>query len=332
MTADGAVHATWRFDTVKGRYTIAETDALVKALRELNAAETQLIAFDQVGVALRAEGDFKGALQANEALVAKYPRKAVHRLRNASALLEAGLGARAQREALAATRLEPSWRWPGRRWAGRCSTMRVGRRFGEGFDRAGSIAAYRKARELDPTNTDIAADLAVLLEHDANGVRYSAKANLDEAIVEYQARRKLLGEQEARSDDYANNLYYALLYAQRYADLRETLRQAGPSLTQRALMITTIAAEHGGAAAIEASRALVSSEQDRRSALASAGNILTRLREYKAAADLIEAERARPDHHRRQYAAHRAAAQDAEGRRARHRARGSTRRGAAFVR
>jgi transglutaminase-like putative cysteine protease/tetratricopeptide (TPR) repeat protein len=289
VTADGAVHATWRFDTIKGRYTPAETDALVKALRELNAAETQLIAFDQVGVALRGEGDFKGALQANEALVGKYPRKAVHRLRNASALLEAGLGARAQREALAATRLEPklalAWKTLG--WT--LQHDAVGRRFGEGFDRAGSIAAYRKARELDPTNTDITADLAVLLEHDRNGVRYSAEADLDEAIVEYQARRKLLSEQEARSDDYANNLYYALLYAHRYADLRETLRQAGPSLTQRALLITTIAAERGGAAAIEASRSLVSSEQDRRSALASAGTILTRLREYQAAADLIEA-------------------------------------------
>ena len=289
VTADGAVHATWRFDTVKGRYTIAETDALVKALRELNAAETQLIAFDQVGVALRADGDFKGALQANEALVEKYPRKAVHRLRNASALLDAGLGARAQREASAATKLEPklalAWKTLG--WT--LQHDAVGRRFGEGFDRPGAIAAYRKARELDPTNTDIAADLAVLLEHDRNGVRYSAEANLDQAIVEYQARRKLLSEQEARSDDYANNLYYALLYAHRYADLRETLRQAGPSLTQRALLITTIAAERGGAAAIEASRSLVSSEADRRSALASAGNILTRLREYQAAADLIEA-------------------------------------------
>jgi hypothetical protein len=60
-------------------------------------------------------------------------------------------------------------------------------------------------------------------------------------------------------------------------------------VTQRALLITTIAAEHGGPAAIEASRALVSSEADRRTALASAGNILTRLREYQAAADLIEA-------------------------------------------
>jgi hypothetical protein len=286
---EGTVLATWRFDTVKARYTPAETDALIKALRELNSAETQLIAFDQVGVALRADGDFKGALQANEALVEKYPRKAVHRLRNASALLEAGLGARAKREAQSATKLEPrlalAWKTLG--WT--LQHDAVGRRFGEGFDRAGAIAAYRKARELDPLNADIAADLAVLLEHDLNGVRYSAKANLDEAIAEYQIRRKLLSDQEAKSDDYANNLYYALLYAKRYGELRDTLRQAGPSLTQRALLITTVAAERGGTAAIEASRTLVSSEQDRRSALASAGNILTRLREYRAAADLIEA-------------------------------------------
>jgi hypothetical protein len=289
VTADRAVHATWRFDTVKGRYTVAEAEALIKSLRELNAAETQLISFDQVGVALRADGDFKGALQANEALVRKYPRKAVHRVRSASALLEAGLGTRAQHEALAATRLEPGLALAWKTYGWTLQHDAVGRRFGQGFDRAGAIAAYRKARELAPTNTDIAADLAVLLEHDGDGVRYSPKANLDEAIAAYQARRKLLSDAEAKSDDYANNLYYAMLYAHRYAELRETLRQAGPGLTQRALLVTTLAAERGGAAAIEASRALISSENDRRSALASAGNILTRLREYQAAADLIEA-------------------------------------------
>jgi len=289
VTADGAVHASWRFDTMKGRYTVAEADALIKALRDLNRAETQLIAFDQVGVALRADGDFKGALQANEQLVQKYPRKAVHRLRAASALLEAGLGARAQREALAATRLEPksSLAWKTYGWT--LQHDAVGRRFGEGFDRAAAIAAYRKARELEPTNTDIAADLAVLLEHDANGVRYSPQSNLDEAIEIYQQRRKQLSDDETKNDEYANNQYYALLYARRYADLRDVLRQAKPSLAQRALYVTTLAAEHGGPTAIEASRTLITSEADRRSALASSGNILTRLREYQAAADLIEA-------------------------------------------
>lgn len=289
VTDDGAVQARWRFDTVKGRYSPSEADALIAALRQLAAAETQLIAFDQVGIALRAEGDFKGALQANEALTKAFPRQAVHRLRTASALLDAGLGARAQREAVAATKLEPksalAWKTLG--WM--LQHDAVGRRFGAGFDRAGAIAAYRKARELDPGNTDIAADLAVLLEHDADGVRYSAHANLDQAIAEYQARRALLSDADEKSDDYANNLYYALLYAHRYDDLRETLRTQPAGLAQRALTITAVAAQRGGAQAAETARALISGESDRRAALASAGNILTRLREYAAAADLIEA-------------------------------------------
>ena len=289
LSADGAVHATWRFDTVKGRYTVAETDALLKALRELKGTETQLLAFDQVGIALRAEGDFKGALQANEALAARYPRKAVHRLRSASALLDAGLGARARREALAATKLEPKSALAWKTYGWTLQHDAIGRRFGAGVDRAGAIAAYRKAQALDPANTDIAADLAVLLEHDAQGVRYSARANLTEAIAEYQARRTLLSDEDAKSDDYANNLFYALLYAKRFPELREALRRQPPSIGQRALLITAIAAEQGGAAGLAVSRELLSSESDRRTALASAGNILMRLREYRAAADLIEA-------------------------------------------
>jgi transglutaminase-like putative cysteine protease len=289
LTDAGAVHATWRFDTMKGRYTLAESEALIKALRELSQGETQLIAFDQVGIALRAEGDFKGALQANDALAKAHPRKSVHRLRSASALLDAGLGARAQREALVATKLEPKSALAWKTYGWMLQHDAVGRRFGEGYDRAGALDAYRKARQLDPLNTDIMADLAVLLEHDANGVRYSPKSNLGEAIAEYQARRKVLNDDDARSDDYANNLYYALLYAHRYADLRELLRRQPASVAQRALLMTAIGAESGGPAAIEFARAAVSSEADRRTALASAGNILMRLREYSAAADLIEA-------------------------------------------
>ena len=286
--ADGAVNATWRFDTVKRRYTPAETKALVTALRELQAAETQLISFDQVGVALRTEGDFKGALRANDRLVTKYPRKAVHRLRSATALLEAGLGARAQREALAATRLEPksalAWKTLG--WM--LQHDAVGRRFGDGFDRAGALVAYRRAQVLDPENADISADLAVLLEHDAHGVRYSPKSDLNEAISNYQLRRAMLSEEDAKDDDYANNLLYALLYAHRYDELREALRKLGPGVTQRALTMAALGAENGSARALEYARG-ISDSSDRRTALASAGNLLVRLREYSSAADLIEA-------------------------------------------
>jgi hypothetical protein len=289
VTADGVVHANWRFDTMKGRYTPAETDALIASLRELAGAETLLLGFDQVGVALRAEGDFKGALRANDELTAQHPRKAVHRLRSASALLDAGLGARAQREALAATKLEPKNALAWKTYGWTLQHDAVGRRFGEGFDRAGAIAAYRKAGLLEPTNTDIQADLAVLLEHDAAGVRYGAGSNLADAISLYQARRKLLAADEAKRDEYANNLHYALLYARRFRELRDILRAQPPGAAQRALLLTAVAAEDGGRRAVEFARELASSEADRRSAMASAGNILTRLREYAAAADLIEA-------------------------------------------
>ena len=118
--------------------------------------------------------------------------KAVHRLRHAYALLDAGLGARAQREALAATQLEPKYAlaWKARGWM--LQHDAVGRRFGAGYDRAGAIAAYRKARELDPTNTDIAADLGVLLEHDARGERYADKSSLELAVAAYRERATLM--------------------------------------------------------------------------------------------------------------------------------------------
>ncbi len=289
VAADGAVHATWRFDTLKRRYSPAETDALLKALRELNSAETQLITFDQVGVALRAEGDFKGALHANDALIAANPRKAVHRLRAATALLEAGLGARAQREAQAATKLEPksalAWKTLG--WM--LQHDAVGRRFGEGFDRDGALAAYQKARALEPENTDIAADLAVLLEHDANGVRYAPGSNLEAAVSTYRLRRELLSEEDAGEDKYTRNLSYVLFYARRYPELREELRKQSPNATQRALTLAAIGAESGSAKVLEFARGLSMDESDRRAALASAGNLLVRVREYSSAADLIEA-------------------------------------------
>ena len=164
------------------------------------AAETLLIAFDQVGVALRAEGDFKGALQANEALVAKYPRKAVHRLRNASALLEAGLGTRAQREALAATKLEPksalAWKTLG--WM--LQHDAVGPPFRRGLrprrrDRrvpqgARARSAQRRHRRGSRGAARARCAMACVIQ---------PTANLDEAIAEYQARRAAAERRRTRS-------------------------------------------------------------------------------------------------------------------------------------
>lgn len=285
---DGVVHANWRFDTVKGRYTPAEADAFVAALRDLKRREVQILAFDHEGAARRADGDFRGSLEVYRALVSRHPKKAVHRLRHAFALLEAGLGKRAQLEAQMATKLEPDYAlaWKSLGWM--LQHDAVGRRFGAGYDRAGSIAAYRKARTLDPTNTDIAADLGVLLEHDSRGERYADKASLELAVAEYQARAKIMGDAQ-KSDRYTDNLYYSLLYLRRFGEARDLLKKENPTGTRRALTLAAIAGADGSAKAIEAARDIAGSETERRTALKSAGGILTNLREYGPAADLLEA-------------------------------------------
>ena len=283
---NGVVHANWRFDTVKGRYTPAEAEAFVAALRELKRRDVHILAFDHEGAARREDGDFKGSLEVYRSLVSKHPGQAVHRLRHAYALLEAGLGKRAQLEAQAATKLDPQYAlaWKAQGWT--LQHDAVGRRFGAGFDRDGAIAAYRKARALDPEDVDIAADLGVLLEHDARGERYADKASLELAVAEYQARAKLLSQ---KSDRYTDNLYYSLLYLRRFGEARDLLRKESPTTTRRALTLVAIAGADGSAKAIEAARDIAGSESDRRTALKSAGGILTNLREYGPAADLLEA-------------------------------------------
>jgi transglutaminase-like putative cysteine protease len=285
--AGGAVRATWRFDTVKDRYTPEESQAFVKAVQELRQRQVLLIAFDHEGAARRAEGDFKGTLEAYRTLVARHPKLAVHRIRHAFALLEAGLGTRAHDEARAATKLSPrdAFAWKSLGWA--LQHDAVGRRFGAGFDRAGAIAAYRKASELDPTNTDITADLGVLLEHDANGVRYADPASVELAVAEYRHRARHL--EDEKTDRYTDNLYYALLHLRRFAEARDGLRPLPPSPTRRALWLVATAGADGSAAAIAAAAESIGSETDRRAALKSAGGVLTNLREYMLAADLLEA-------------------------------------------
>ena len=284
---DGVLQATWRFDTVKGRYTAAEADAFVAAVRELKSRDVLILAFDHQGSALRSDGDFKGSLGVYRALAAKHPKLAVHRIRHAYALLEAGFGTRAQLEAQAATKLEPKYAlaWKVQGWM--LQHDAVGRRFGAGFDRAGAIAAYRKARALDPTDTDIAADLGVLLEHDTRGERYADKASLELAVNEYRARARLMDEQKA--DRYTDNLYYSLLYLGRFGEARDGLGKESLNNTRRALKLAAIAGADGSIKAIDAARDIASSESDRRTALKSAGGILTNLRAYGAAADLLEA-------------------------------------------
>ena len=62
----------------------------------------------------------------------------------------------------------------------------VGRELRAGSDLAGAAEAYRAAIKLDPDDHSAQADLAILLEYDPVGRRYSGQAKMKEAIAEYQ--------------------------------------------------------------------------------------------------------------------------------------------------
>src|SRR5262249_12816754 len=105
--SDGTVLATLTFDSVKGRYTPEETEAIRTAIKQYEQRDAIMIGFDNVGHALLAEGKIPEALKQYEDIASKHPKEALHRSQVARAMLDAGLCESARHEARVATELEP---------------------------------------------------------------------------------------------------------------------------------------------------------------------------------------------------------------------------------
>ena len=242
---DGVVQVTLRFDTGKRRISPAEFEALREGLRELAGEKPVMISFEQVGEGHLAAGRIREALDEFRKLAAREPKKALPRARIARALLAGGLGEAARQEAEEATRLDPKliYAWTTLGWIRQHDDM--GRRFGKGFDRAGSIQAYRKAVELSPDSGEARGDLAILLEHDAEGSRYAPGAELAAAIEQYEAMKDDLG-----GLGLPNNLVIAYMWAGRFDDMKKTLDAMTASETVTTLRLVAVAATSGPEAAI----------------------------------------------------------------------------------
>ena len=282
---DGAATAILRFNAAKGRYSPDEVRGLRKAVQKLQKSDPILIGFDQTAHALITSGKTAEGLRAYEEMAALHPKEALHRVQVARALLDAGLGEKARSEAISATKLEPKSALAYQTLGWILQHDLVGRRFKKGFDLAGAISAYRKAKELEPENEDTRADLAILLEEDANGVRYSSKADLDGAIAEYRELKTI----QKGAPKLEDNVLFALLHARRFAELGKTASELPPSATREALQLAATAATTGAAAAIEEASRLTSNEAARNKALVDAGNNLVRIRLYKEASALLSA-------------------------------------------
>lgn len=285
------VHVTFRLDTGKRRWSPAEVGTFRAELDILRGEEEPLLGFDHDGAALLAAGHVPEALEVYRRMVEQHPNEALHRAQAALALLEAGIGEEARAEARRATEVEPSsvvgWRILG--WVLQHDSL--GRRFKPGFDYAGALAAYRKARSIDPNDFETRGDLGILLEYGPRGERYGEDSRLEEAVEEYKALREELNRR-----DMDDHLLLDLFLLGRYAQVLKLANGMEPSTLRTSLRVSASALVDGSAAAVKNAARWVPAIDARREALEDAASRMMRMRRYpEAHALLTEAARGAPD-------------------------------------
>lgn len=160
LRRDDGIEAIFRFELARHRLTPAEIVALRKAAAALREEAGIRLGFEQTGMAHVAAGRIREGLAELQRLAALHPREALHHIQIARAWLAAGLGEVARREARRAVSLEPtSLAYANLAWV--LEHDLLGRRFGRGHNRAGALAAYRKAVALGPEDLDARAALAI---------------------------------------------------------------------------------------------------------------------------------------------------------------------------
>lgn len=283
--ADGTVvQAVLRFESGKPRLTVAEAEALRDAIVKARKADPVFVTFDSVGGALIAAGKVKEGLASYQKLIDLHPTEALHRVQLARALLSVGLGEKARAVAREATVLDPTSAQAFSTLAWVLQHDLIGRLRKKGFDYSGSVAAYSKAEALDPKDKDARVNLAILLEYDAGGERYTAKAHLKDAVAEFAELRKLDRDYVA---EYEDNVLYDLWYAGDLKGLEEDLAKLPVTDVRRGFVLAVTAAGQGSDAAIKKSLEITTDETTRNKALANAGALLMRVHEYHVAADLL---------------------------------------------
>ena len=267
---------TYRLDTGKRRLTPAELAATRTAVQQLYAGPEDHIVIARTGAELLREGKIVEAIAESRRLIALHPKEALHRDQLADAYRRAGMGLTARRIAHEAVAIEPTadaydmLAWQLRRDA-------FGRDFGLGADRAGAIAAYRKAIALDPQHEGALADFADLLVHDARGWPTASDADRREAIALWQRAKAV-----SKSTRYDERIVLGLLRAGELAEAEAAARAMGESDTRSMYVLTAVAARQGVPAALALVDSLATPDK-RDEVLEMAAGCLLRLRRYDEA-------------------------------------------------
>jgi Tfp pilus assembly protein PilF len=280
---DQSVTATFRVDSGKRRLGPAEFQETRVAFSKFIEDKTINVTFEQAGQAKLAAGDVRGALDEFRRLTELHPKEAQHHIETANALLTSGLGDAARDEIRRAIAIEPKKARAHHILGHILLHDALGRPYRRGFDLAGGIAALRKAKELDSDDYSIRVPLASALTYGTDGLRFGRGAHLEEAIEEYKALARDLGDQGKAMLPELTLVYGHL---GRFADLREIAPTYEDQQQRELGSIIATAALDGKDAALRELGAY--NQQQQRQYANGAGQALMQFRRYPEAAALID--------------------------------------------
>ncbi len=263
------------FNTGKTILTAEEFNKTNAALKEFYQKDGLLINFYHEGQMLLEEGDYKAALEKFQELIEKSPDNAMHRLRYARALLQAGFASSAENAINTAIELNPEEAdfYSELGWI--LQHDEISRRFYPGYQKDKAIEAYEKAIELDPDNWKNYANLAILYEYDEEGLRYTSQEDLKTAAGYYEKTREI-------EDVLVLNLLINYFYTSEYDKMKALLEKVEDKSNKQAYTLLYEAGANGADVAIKYA-STITSKDERREALKSAVNHLLKQRMYDTA-------------------------------------------------
>jgi tetratricopeptide (TPR) repeat protein len=283
---DGTVDAVFRFNTGKRRLSAVEFDQFREGLRKYYAdSETpEVLRFISEASEYVALGETGKALKLVQETAAKHESELGGQVRLSRMLVTAGAVEKAIAVARQVVQRDPasSQGWQALGWAYQHDSF--GRRFQGNWNPEEAEKCYREALKLDADDSVPKVDLAILLETNARGQRYGKGARLNDAVSLYREVLKTTPDSGVEQ-----NLAVTLLYAGRYAEAKEELKKLQGTQLQTALSTVLTAITDSSARAIIDSQARVPDERARVMNLVNSSQVLTELRRYDRALDLMKA-------------------------------------------
>ena len=282
---DGSVLLTYRLESLKRSYSVAEAKLLVEGWKKVDGQTVLRLEFMPEGEVLMAAGKWKEGFAILRKDAEANPTSEGALLRYSSALLEAGFRDKAAEICEQALKANPK----SARAYTRLSTIyrhdSIGRADRPGMKLDDAEKAIQKAADLDINDKRLIAERAVIKEWEGpQERRYADSAKLAEAIGILEGIAADLPKIQQQ-----NQLAEALFYAHRFQDAKAFYGREEGKNARVDLHLAVIAAVDGAPAAIREAATLIADETARKASLYAAAIFLNIVDEHSKSADLFEA-------------------------------------------